>query len=61
MLSWWRLTPPLLLILLGLLCVNLAELSAQDEPVDMQCYLSGIGMAIIAVICWTWYPLCNAR
>ncbi len=60
-LSWWRLAPPLLLILLGLLCVNLAELNAQDEHVDMERYLSGIGMAIIAVICWTWYPLRNAR
>lgn len=60
-LSWWRLTPPLVLILLGLLCVNLAELSAQDEQVDMERYLGGIGMAVVAVICWTWYPLRNAR
>lgn len=60
-LSWRSLTPALLLILAGLLCVNFAELDARQGAVDLPGYLMGIGLALLAVVCWTWYPLRNAR
>lgn len=60
-LSWSRLAPALLLILAGLGCVNLAELQGQQTRVDLPRYLSGIVMALLAVACWTWFPLRNAR
>lgn len=60
-LSWRRLTPALILIALGLLCVNGAELQTQRSSPDMARYLTGILLALFAVACWTWYPLRNAR
>lgn len=61
-LSWRQLAPALLLIALGLLCVNMAELTtATDGDFSTERYLSGIALALVAVACWTWYPLRNSR
>ncbi len=60
-LSWGRLIPALLVILLGLVLVNYAELAQGLGEVDMHRYLSGIGLAFVSVACWAWYALCNAR
>ncbi|ATZ12542.1 DMT family transporter [Erwinia amylovora] len=60
-LSWRRLTPPLLVIALGLALVNIAELKANVAPVDPWRYGGGLVLAVIAVACWTWFPLRNAR
>lgn len=60
-LSWRRLTPALLLIALGLVLVNVAELRGSTVPVDLWRYGSGLALALLAVVCWTWYPLRNAR
>ncbi|WP_242111762.1 DMT family transporter [Luteimonas aquatica] len=61
-LPWRRLAPSLLLIALGIACVNRAELQAlRDEPnADPTRYALGALLAIVAVACWTWYPLRNA-
>ncbi|MDE1189967.1 MAG: DMT family transporter [Pantoea sp.] len=60
-LPWRRLTPALLIISLGLVCVNAAELQAQGAALDWPRYLTGLLLAVLAVGCWTWYPLRNAR
>lgn len=60
-LSWAKLMPALVLIVIGLLCVNVAELNGAAQAVAPWRYLSGIALALCAVICWTWYPLRNAR
>lgn len=61
-LPWKRMLPSLLLIALGIACVNRAERQAlralpQADPAR---YATGAALAFIAVICWTWYPLRNA-
>lgn len=60
-LSWRKLTPALLLIATGLVLVNVAELRGNSEPIDLWRYSSGLGLALLAVACWTWFPLRNAR
>lgn len=61
-LPWRRLVPSLLLIAAGIVCVNQVELAAlrADPEADPVRYLQGAGLAMIAVVCWTWYPLRNA-
>lgn len=59
-LSWRHLAPSLLLIALGLGCVNVAELQSAHAPTDMFRYVTGLVLAFIAVVCWTWYPMRNA-
>lgn len=59
-LAWRSLAPALLLIAAGLVCVNAAEL--RNAPsFDGWRYCTGIALAVVAVACWTWYPLRNAR
>ncbi len=60
-LRWQRLTPALFLILVGLLCVNLAELQSRQQHIEPASYAVGIGLAILALACWTWFSLRNAR
>lgn len=60
-LSWLRLTPALVLIGIGLLCVNVAELDQGMPDFNGWRYGSGIAMALISVVCWAWYALRNAR
>ncbi|WP_075182915.1 DMT family transporter [Pantoea sp. 1.19] len=59
-LRWSKLIPSLLLILIGLACVNLAEWQVIPDR-DPQRYAGGILLACAAVVCWTWFPLRNAR
>ena len=60
-LSWRRLSPALLLIAAGLVCVNIAELHGSSQQIDPWRYFTGIILALIAVVCWTWFPLRNGR
>ncbi|WP_337030844.1 DMT family transporter [Pantoea agglomerans] len=60
-LPWRRLFPALVMMAAGLLCVNAAELQSQGHTLDLSRYLTGIALALLAVVCWTWYPLRNAR
>jgi drug/metabolite transporter (DMT)-like permease len=60
-LSWRKLTPALVLIVFGLALVNVAELRGNKAPMDVWRYTSGLGLALLAVACWTWFPLRNAR
>lgn len=67
---WRQLLPPLVLILLGIGCVNHVEWQAllqrttngpaSDLNSETSRYISGAALAVGAVICWTWYPLKNA-
>ncbi|MBT9458809.1 MAG: DMT family transporter [Burkholderiaceae bacterium] len=61
-LPWGRLAPSLALIAAGIACVNQVELEhlrAQTD-VDLGRYASGALLALVAVACWTWYPMRNA-
>lgn len=61
-LPWRKLFPSLLLIALGIACVNRVELQAlrSDPDANLVRYAQGAVLALIAVACWTWYPLRNA-
>lgn len=60
-LPWRSLVTPLLMILLGIACVNQAELQHfQQLQQDVGRYISGVLFALCALLCWTWYPLHNA-
>ncbi|MDT9000141.1 DMT family transporter [Paucibacter sp. APW11] len=60
-LPWLRLLPPLLLIALGIACVNHVELRALGQAAaSLDAYLQGAALALVALGCWTWYPLRNA-
>lgn len=60
-LSWWRLSPALILIAIGLLCVNISELDQGLPDFSGWRYGSGIVLALVSVVCWAWYALRNAR
>ncbi|WP_213796492.1 DMT family transporter [Klebsiella aerogenes] len=60
-LPWRRLFPALICIALGLVCVNVAELQHGLPDFRPWRYGSGIVLALIAVVCWAWYALRNAR
>jgi drug/metabolite transporter (DMT)-like permease len=61
-LPWARLAPSLALIAIGIGCVNRVELEAlrNDANADLSRYAVGALLALVAVGCWTWYPLRNA-
>jgi drug/metabolite transporter (DMT)-like permease len=61
-LPWRRLVPSLLLIAAGIACVNEVELARvrADAGADLGRYFSGALLAMVAVACWTWYPIRNA-
>jgi drug/metabolite transporter (DMT)-like permease len=61
-LPWLRLVPSLLLIAAGIACVNEVELARlRAEPgTDYARYAVGALLAVVAVACWTWYPIRNA-
>ena len=61
-LPWSRLAPSLLLIALGIACVNQVEWQhlQADPNADVRRYLGGALLAVGAVACWTWYPIRNA-
>ena len=60
-LSWWRLSPALVLIGIGLLCVNISELNQGLPDFSGWRYGSGIALALVSVVGWAWYALRNAR
>lgn len=60
-LPWRQLFPALICIALGLVCVNVAELQHGLPDFSPWRYGSGIVLALIAVVCWAWYALRNAR
>ncbi len=61
-LPWRRLLPSLLLIALGIACVNHAELAhlRATAQADLSRYALGAALAVGALACWTWYPIRNA-
>lgn len=60
--AWRRLALPLALILAGLLVVQLGSMSAQAVSAGSALdHLAGLGLAVLAVVCWTWYPIRNGR
>ena len=60
-LPWARLAPSLALIAAGLACVNRDELTVlQQSAGDPRRYAEGAALAVLAVACWTWYPIRNA-
>ncbi|PSN08961.1 DMT family transporter [Siccibacter turicensis] len=60
-LPWRRLAPSLGIIAVGILLVNHAESTRGTGDTDTWRYLSGVALAFIAVACWAWYALRNAR
>jgi len=60
-LPWLKLAPSLALIAAGLACVNREELlTLQAQAGDPRRYAEGALLAVLAVACWTWYPIRNA-
>lgn len=62
-LPWGQLLPSLALIGLGIGLVNHVELRhlQADPTADLARYALGALLAVVAVGCWTWYPLRNAE
>lgn len=62
-LPWGRLAPPLLLIAAGIACVNHDELSylQKHAPSGASHRGWGVALALVALVCWTIYPIRNAR
>ncbi len=61
---WRVLAPSLVLIVVGLLCVNadqLQRLASDESSTDLSRYITGAALAWIAVAAWTWYPIHNAQ
>lgn len=61
-LPWAQLFPSLGLILAGIALVNHHELQALQQRAagDLSDYALGVGLALVAMACWTWYPIRNA-
>ncbi len=59
--AWLRLLPSLLVLLLGLTLVNASELQHLDRGRALTDYALGCGLTVIAIACWTWYPINNAH
>ncbi|CAN5868952.1 DMT family transporter [soil metagenome] len=59
--AWRTLALPLLVIALGLMLVNAAELRHLDGKRSLADYLCGGLIALVAVAAWTWYPIMNGR
>ncbi len=59
---WRRLVPSLALIGAGIALVNHVEMARSEAAGDMDLprHLLGAALALVAVACWTWYPLRNA-
>jgi drug/metabolite transporter (DMT)-like permease len=61
-LPWRQLAPSLALIGIGIALVNQVELEhlRNDPNADVARYAAGALLAIVALACWTWYPIRNA-
>lgn len=58
-LPWRRLAPSLLAISAGIACVNQTEMPDLLGG-DARRYAEGAAIALVALACWTWYPIRNA-
>jgi drug/metabolite transporter (DMT)-like permease len=60
---WAQMLPSLMLIGLGIAFVNHVEMKhlQQDPAADLGRYAVGALLAVVAVACWTWYPIRNAE
>jgi len=60
---WAKLAPCLGIILAGIACVNQVEMASftLDPGADLSRYLIGALQALLAMACWTWYPIRNAN
>ena len=58
-LPWGKLLPPLGVIGLGIVLVNQHEQAL--APTAGSGYAAGLLLAVLALACWTWYPIRNAR
>jgi drug/metabolite transporter (DMT)-like permease len=57
-----RLVWPLAVVMAGIVCINIDVFTAADStPVSIATKLLGIGCAIGALGCWTWFAVENAR
>jgi drug/metabolite transporter (DMT)-like permease len=59
--AWKKLALPLVIIFIGLMLVNAAELRHLDGKRSMADYWRGGLIALLAVAAWTWYPIVNGR
>lgn len=59
--AWSKLIMPLLIIFIGLMLVNAAELRHLDGKRSLSDYGRGALLALVAVAAWTWYPIMNGR
>ena len=60
-LPWLRLLPSLLLMGAGIALINQLEMKALGQGGNFGEYALGALLAVAAVVCWTWYPIRNAR
>jgi drug/metabolite transporter (DMT)-like permease len=62
-LPWAKLLPSIAIILAGIACVNHVEfaLLSNELHTDYSHYVTGVLLAIAAMVCWTWYPIRNAN
>jgi drug/metabolite transporter (DMT)-like permease len=62
-LPWARLLPSVAIIAVGIACVNHVELAAlaATPNASRTAYAGGALLALVAVGCWTWYPIRNAH
>lgn len=58
--AWLRLLPSLLILALGLILVNTSELAHLAPSRTIADYTLGCGLTMVALACWTWYPIRNA-
>ncbi|PLZ02065.1 EamA family transporter [Burkholderia sp. WAC0059] len=59
-----RLALPLAMIAAGIVCINLDVFSASgggDSHAGVLTKLAGVGCAVGALVCWTWFAVENAR
>ncbi|MBT0960909.1 DMT family transporter [Denitromonas iodatirespirans] len=59
-LPWSRLALPLGVIAAGLVLVH-AQADTAGEVEQNARYWLGLGLAVVGLACWTWYPLTNSR
>jgi drug/metabolite transporter (DMT)-like permease len=62
-LPWRKLALPLGIIALGIACVNHEELTLLEQSTgfNLRKHLGGGALALVALACWTWYPIRNSR
>lgn len=60
---WRRLLPPLMLVLLGMICLNWTEFVVMvgSGSVTSGDFWLGVLFAFLSLFVWTWYPLSNAE